>query len=126
MFYCIGRHYFNDYTQERFEKSFATLESLFQWLRQISDSFNGNYSNYFPIVRRTESGCEVGRISVQDVTRRGWQYWIDEIRTENGTVFSNGHNTGGKCFCAVGIESWLDDSQRRMNDMREHPNFVEL
>lgn len=126
MFTVKGERYYNDYTRKNFEESFSSLEDIFQWLAKKSGNFNGDYCNdLYPIIRYGEK-VDIRRISVSDATSRGWQYWIYEISTPEGIVFSTGSTTNGHQFCAKKIEEWLKDCNRRMKELKEKPNFVEL
>lgn len=117
-----GKHYYNDFTQSKFEKSFSNLEALFQWLKEVSYNFNDNY-NYIPVPKNKN---DVGRISVYDEANRGYKYWIHEISNENGIIFASGETTNNHMFCADGVKDWLIECRTRMKEMREMPNFVEM
>ena len=125
MFTIIGEHHYNDFTKERFEKSFSSLDGIFEWLRSQSGNFNGKYGNYFPKANDIRSG-DIRRISIADCKNLKWLYWIYEIRTEEGIVFSTGKNTNGHKFCAKKILEWIIVSDKKMKEIQDKPNFVEI
>jgi hypothetical protein len=116
-----GENYFNDFTRTRFEKSFVDLESLFKWMCDVSDNFNGS-DNYFPHIENNQ----ITRISFSDKDNRGWCFWIYEIDNEKGIVYSTGKYTNGHKFCAQGVKRWIIESTNKINRLRNKPNFVEL
>lgn len=54
----------------------------------------------------------------------GYVYWIHEIDSENGIIFSSGKYTAGKDFCAEKVQEWFQKCEER----KKHPkfNFVEV
>lgn len=120
MFTIKGEHYYNDFTRSNYEKTFESLEDIFQWLKKVSNNFNG-YGNYFP--RNVNNPT---RISARDGNSRGYEYWIYEIANNNGIVFANGNTTNGHQFAADKIKEWLIDSQRRLEEIQNKPNFVQM
>lgn len=122
MFTIKGEHYYNDFTRQNYTKTFESLEDIFQWLKKVSGNFNGKYGNYFPTIR--ESGFD--RISARDENNDGYEYWIYEIANENGIVFANGRTTNGHQFCADKVKAWCIESQARLKEIQNKPNFVQL
>ena len=122
MFTVKGEHYYNDFTRNTYEKTFYSLEDIFQWLKRVSGNFNGKYDNYFPSFR----GDQVGRISANDDNSRGYKYWIYEIANENVIVFATGNTTNGHSFCAEKVKEWCLESEKRMKEIQNKPNFIEL
>lgn len=122
-----GEHYYNDYTREYFERDFPDFDGFFSWARRISNNFTDSYGNYFPrVAHLPDGGVDVGRISIVDETRDGWDYFIYEISIENGIVFANGVTTNHKKFIAKKIEELFDLYSEQINSIREKPNFVEM
>ena len=116
-----GERYYNDYTRQSWQKSFNSLEEFFNWAKEISSNFSNKYKNWFP----SFNGGSVNRITVDDERSRGYEFFIYQIETENGIVFSTGRLTGGKSFCAQRIKEWCEESMKRMRDIQNTPNFVE-
>jgi hypothetical protein len=54
----------------------------------------------------------------------GYVYWIHEIDSESGIIFSSGKYTAGKDFCAEKVQEWFQKCEER----KKHPkfNFVEV
>lgn len=122
MFTIKGEHYYNDLVRSNYTKTFNSLEDIFQWLKSVSGNFNGKYGNYFPTIR--ENGFD--RISARDESNDGYQYWIYEIANENGIVFATGRTTNGHSFCADKIKEWCIESEKRLKEIQNKPNFVQL
>lgn len=121
MFTFKGERYYNDYTRQGWQKSFNSLEEFFNWAKEISSNFSNKYNNWFP----SFNGGSVNRITVDDERSCGYEFFIYQIETENGIVFSTGRLTGGKSFCAQRIKEWCEESMKRMRDIQNTPNFVE-
>lgn len=123
-----GERYYNDYTRSNIEKTFSTLEDVFDWGKEISCNFTARYGNYFPSIKRNENGdiIDIGRISFDDYNSRGYQCWIYEISNENGIIFSTGRTTSGKEFCAKKVEEWLKSCDQKIKEIKNKPNFVEM
>lgn len=121
MYTVKGEHYYNDFTRQNYTETFYSLEDIFQWLKKVSNNFNGKYGNYFP--RDVDNP---DRISAVDGNSRGYEYWIYEIANDNGIVFANGRTTNGHKFVADKMKEWLVDSQRRLEEIQNKPNFVQM
>lgn len=122
MYVVIGEHYFNDFTRINFRTSFSSLDSLYDYLKKISNNFSGNFGNYFPhprdYNRNNYEWC--GRISACNYDKgRGWETWIYQIQTDGGIVYSTGRFTDGQKFCAKFVREWLEDSEEK----RIHKSF---
>ena len=126
MFTVKGEHYYNDFTRSNYEKTFESLEDIFQWLKRVSENFSGAYNGWFTSAKTVADYRNVSRIEANDYNSRGYKYWIYEIANENGIVFATGNTTNGHSFCAEGIKEWLIESQKRMKEIKDRPNFVEL
>lgn len=122
MFKIKGIHYFNDYTKDYFEESFNSLDGIYNWLVKNSGNFASNYGNYFPEFRNSS----IDRISISDVKNRGWLFWIHQIETEDGIVFSTGKFTNGKSFCASKVKDWIIDCDKKLYSIKNEPKFIEI
>ena len=115
--------YYNDYNQKAFDKMFENLDELADW---IFDQMQLDYTK--------KPGCDFltfptnrfGKwyeISVRP-NYGGYVYWIHEIDSESGIIFSSGKYTAGKDFCAEKVQEWFQKCEER----KKHPkfNFVEV
>lgn len=104
--------YYNDYNQKAFDKTFENLDELADW---IFDQMQIDYTK--------KPGCDFltfptnrfGKwyeISVRP-NYGGYVYWIHEIDSENGIIFSSGKYTAGKDFCA---ERYRSGSRNARNE----------
>lgn len=121
MFTFIGERYYNDYNRIRVRKSFYSLENFYNWAKEISNNFTDQYNNWFPSL----IGGDVGRISIDDGTNPGWNFFFYQIENENGIVFSTGKLTNGEKFCAKKVKEWCIECQKKMKEAQRRPNFVE-
>lgn len=87
--------YYNDYNQKAFDKTFENLDELADW---IFDQMQLDYTKKpgcdfltFP----TDRFGKWYEISVRP-NYGGYVYWIHEIDSESGIIFSSGKYTAGK------------------------------
>lgn len=126
MFKIKGEHYYNDFTRSNYEKTFESLEDIFTWLAKVSENFSGDYSGWFTSAKTVDDFRTVSRIEANDYNSRGYEYWIYEIANENGIVFATGNTTNGHSFCADKVKEWLIDCQKKMKELKDRPNFVQM
>ena len=115
--------YYNDYNQKAFDKTFENLDELADW---IFDQMQLDYTKKpgcdfltFP----TDRFGKWYEISVRP-NYGGYVYWLHEIDSESGIIFSSGKYTAGKDFCAEKVQEWFQKCEER----KKHPkfNFVEV
>lgn len=87
---------------------FPTLDKVGAW---IIDKMIAPPAEFMVLPKRREN--EEGFGWVMPVSFRPEQgepeYRIHAIQNSNGWIFSDGEFTGGKKFCAVAVEKWLDE-----------------
>ena len=101
--------YYNDYNQKAFDKTFENLDELADWIFDQMQLDN-RFGKWYEISVRPNYG--------------GYVYWIHEIDSESGIIFSSGKYTAGKDFCAEKVQEWFQKCEER----KKHPkfNFVEV
>ena len=104
--------YYNDYNQKAFDKTFENLDELADW---IFDQMQLDYTKKpgcdfltFP----TDRFGKWYEISVRP-NYGGYVYWIHEIDSESGIIFSSGKYTAGKDFCAEKVQEWFQKCEER-------------
>lgn len=106
--------YYNDYNQKAFDKTFENLDELADW---IFDQMQLDYTKKpgcdfltFP----TDRFGKWYEISVRP-NYGGYVYWIHEIDSESGIIFSSGKYTAGKDFCAERCRSGSRNARSERN-----------
>lgn len=118
MYTIYGEKYFNDFTRKNVRMSFRSLEEIYDYMKKISYNFVDKYGNYFP-VPNGDSYNWCGRISCTDKEDSLYRdFWIYKIENENGILYSNGHYTDGKKFCAKSIENWFVDCRNKIENKK--------
>lgn len=129
MYIATGEYYGNDYTRKNFEMRFGSLNEIFEFMKKISKNFNSNWSNYFPTPNGIPHGTDskydwVSRISCHNEEDRTFHsYWIHQIESENGIIFSDGKYTKNEKFCSKKVEEWLVECDKKQKASK--PKFVE-
>ena len=103
--------YYNYYNQTAFNKKFENLDELADW---IFDQKPGCDYLTFP----TNKYGKWYEISVHPYYG-GYTYWIHQINSETGIIFSSGKYTAGKDFCAEKVQEWLQKCEER----KKYPSF---
>lgn len=125
MYKIYAEKYRNDYTRKNVEMSFISLNEIFEYLKDISCNFSNKYDNRFPQKKNYNDNAKnwPGRISVSDEKDNYYTvFWIHQIESQNGIVFSDGKFTRGEHFCAKSVEEWLNKCHEEKN---KKFNFVE-
>lgn len=124
MYTITGERYFNDYTRKPIKMNFYSLDGIFDKMKEMSKNFAGEFGNFFP-TRKGRDGYEwCSRIECRDYdTGRGWDFWIYQIETDSGIVYSTGRFTDGEKFCSKNVEEWLERCEDKRKNKKH--NFVE-
>lgn len=124
MYTIYGEKYHNDFTRQNFTMRFDSLGDIFNYMKKISNNFSSTSSTWFPVRKGRTDYTWCSRLSCRNEDDSLYRdFWVYQIDSPNGTVYSDGRYTKGEKFCSKKVEAWLAECQNIARNTK--PKFVE-
>lgn len=113
--------YWNDFTRKNGVQRFRDLTALEDWIfRKMEQNYTKDFTMSFPTPEIAKRIREDGPWRIEFKPKwDGETFWIRQIESDQGIIFSDGTFTAGQSHWNEEVKSWLTHCEER----RKSPTF---
>lgn len=114
--------YWNDFARKNEQRTFRDLEDLENWIfGQMEQDYTKQFVMSFPTPGAAKRIGEPGPWRIEFKPKWGGElFWIKQIESEHGIIFSDGTFTAGQKHWSDSVKTWLCHCEER----RKEPKFT--